>query len=41
MQTADIETTYLSEQQFMVQSVANSALGDAIVVLLMLAPLVL
>ncbi len=41
MQTADIEATYLSELKFMVHCMTHSVIGDAIVVLLMLAPLIL
>ena len=41
MKTANVEATFLSELQFMVQLVINAVVGDTILVLLMLATLIL
>ncbi|MGD9097072.1 MAG: hypothetical protein PVF97_03240 [Desulfobacterales bacterium] len=41
MKTAAIEATYLSKLQFMFHRVTNSVIGDTVLVLLMLAPLIL
>jgi hypothetical protein len=41
MKTAYVEATFLSELQFIFQSVTNAVIGDTILVLLMLATLIL
>ena len=41
MKTADVEATYLSELQFMVQCVAKAVVGDMLLILLMIATLVI
>jgi hypothetical protein len=41
MKTANIEATFLSELQFVVQRIINGIVGDTILVLLMLATLFL
>ena len=41
MKTADVEATFLSELRFMVQCVTKTAIGDTILVLLMLATLII
>ena len=41
MKTADVEATYLSELLVMVRCLAKTALGDAILILLMIATIIL
>ncbi len=41
MKTAYIEATYLSELLFMIRCLTTAALGDMVIVLLMMAALIL